>query len=158
MSLEHSDSAFELRNLGNNCPLCKLLLNVVPRGYSGGYQQIAIIRNDSALKVTRGSPRVILCADLGSSLPFFTNLTISLTTSRWQKDCQQTAVTISKLSHLFCKQSIAPQPAVLYTSNYCANGFEIATKVTIATGENHTGENYTGRRESSLLEVQIPTN
>ena len=71
MSSDHPKSAFKLRTLGNNCPLCNLLLNIVPRDYSGDYQKVPIIRDDSALTVTDG-PRVIrLYADLGSSLSSF---------------------------------------------------------------------------------------
>lgn len=42
---------------------------MVPRNYSGGYQQIPIIRDGSALTVTTGGPRVIrLCANLAKEL------------------------------------------------------------------------------------------
>jgi hypothetical protein len=66
MSSDRPNSAFELRTPGNNCPLCNLLL-------SRDYQQVPIIRDDSALTVTTGSPRVIrLYTSQGSSLPLFT--------------------------------------------------------------------------------------
>ena len=82
ISLEHLSSAFELRTLGDNCPLCKLLLDAVPRDYSGNYQQVPIVRDASALKIAGGGPRIIrLCADLGASLSSFKNITASLTTS-----------------------------------------------------------------------------
>ena len=70
----HFDSASELRTLGDNCPLCKLLPDVAPRDHSGSHQQIPIVRDGLALKTA--GPRIIcLCADLGSSLPSFNNTT-----------------------------------------------------------------------------------
>ena len=81
MSLDCPKSAFKLRTLGNNCLLYNLLLNVVRRDYSGDYQQVRIIRDNSALTVTTDSPRVIrLCADPGSSLPSFNIFNYILTT------------------------------------------------------------------------------
>ena len=83
----HFNSASKLRTLGDNCPLCKLLFDVVLRSHSGSHQQIPIVRDDLALKTA--GPRIIcLCTDLGSSLPSFNNITTLLTTLRLRKNNQ----------------------------------------------------------------------
>jgi hypothetical protein len=74
-SFNRSISASELRTLANNCPLCKLLLDVIPR-YHSDNQQVHIVRDGSALKIAEG-PRILrLCTDLGSPLPSFRNIAV----------------------------------------------------------------------------------